>query len=122
MKNQKTKNDIILIAVILVIAAIGLLAFLLLSEDGSRAVVTVDGEIIAEYPLDTDIEEIIYSTDGGYNKIVIKDGKVSVESASCPDLICVGHHEISKQGETIVCLPNKLVVSIESSGDEDILS
>lgn len=122
MKNKQFKNDIILVAVILVIAAIGLLAFLLLSKGGAKAVVTVDGEEVAVYDLSYDTEEIIYSANGGYNKIVVKDGKVSVESASCPDLICVSHHAISREGETIVCLPNKLVVSIESSDNGDIIS
>lgn len=122
MKNTKIKNDIILIAVILVIAAIGIVVFMLTSKDGAKAVVTVDGNVVAEYDLNTDTEEIIYSQNGCYNKIVIKNGKASVESASCPDLICVGHREISKQGETIVCLPNKLVVSIQSSQGDDIIS
>ena len=48
------------------------------------------------------------------NIIVVKDGKAFVGEASCPDKICKAHRPISKVGETIVCLPNKLTLRIIS--------
>jgi len=52
-------------------------------------------------------------TDSGKNVLVIENGEASIKSATCPDKICVSHRKISKSGETIVCLPNKVVVEIE---------
>ena len=49
---------------------------------------------------------------------MVKDGKVSVTEADCPDKVCVNTGEISKSGDTIVCLPHKLVVEIEGSTSE----
>ncbi len=35
-----------------------------------------------------------------------------MKEADCPDKVCVGMRRISKSGETIVCLPHKLVIAI----------
>ena len=58
--------------------------------------------------------------DGSYNLLVIQDGKADVTEASCPDGICVNHRAISKQGQSIVCLPNKVVVEIENGEESDL--
>ncbi len=47
------------------------------------------------------------------NTIEIKDGEVDVTEASCKNRICVNHKKIEKKGESIVCLPNKVVVEIK---------
>ena len=46
--------------------------------------------------------------------LVIRKGEAYVESAECPNQICVHHSPISHKGETIVCLPNRIVVEIVS--------
>ena len=54
------------------------------------------------------------------NIIIIKDGKASMAKADCPDKICVNHAAISKKGETIVCLPHKVVVEVvDGNGIQD---
>ena len=114
-KKQKLRNDVILIAAILLIAAIGLTIYLLLRKDGTAVVVTLDGEHYASYPLNEDVTVEIHSGDdqSGRNTLVISEGKAYVTKANCPDLVCQKHYPISKEGEAIVCLPNKMVVSIE---------
>lgn len=47
------------------------------------------------------------------NTVVIKNGKAYVSHANCPKQICYNHAPISKKTETVVCLPNRVVVSIE---------
>ncbi len=118
--NRKLKNDLILVAALLVIAAAGFLAFSLLKTEGDYAVVSVNGAEVMRYPLSEDIVTDIV-TDGGINTLSIHGGKASISSASCPDLICVGHTAISNVGETIVCLPNKVVISIESAENDSEL-
>lgn len=44
--------------------------------------------------------------------LIISDGKADMESADCPNQICVHHGAISHTGETIVCLPNRVVIEI----------
>ena len=56
---------------------------------------------------------------GGVNKVVINDGKVSMTEADCPDELCVKTGKISRVGETIVCLPHRVVVEIKGSQDDD---
>ena len=118
-RKRRIRNDLILIASVLIITVVGALLLFFGGEAGNYAVVSYDGNEIARYPLDTDREETILTGDGGgwRNVLVIKDGKASVTEADCPDGLCVSHRSISKIGETIVCLPHKLVISIV--GEED---
>lgn len=47
------------------------------------------------------------------NTVEIKNGKVRVISAECKNQICVNHKAISKKGESIICLPNKVLIEVE---------
>ena len=109
---KKHRNDLILIAVLLAAAGI---AF----GSGGYAVVVQDGKEVATYPLNVDTSVTINSPTG-FNTLVIKDGKADVTDADCPDKLCVNQHSISYDGETIVCLPNKLVVKIVSEVESDV--
>lgn len=105
------KNDLILLLVA-VLFALSLLAFtLIFSKTGDSVSVIIDGKETAIYPLDEDLSTVISSD--GENTLVIKDGKAFIENADCPDKICVSTHSISKKGQTIVCLPHKLVIEIQ---------
>ena len=117
---KRRKNDIILVVCLLAAAAIAFAAIQFTKKTGGYAVVVQDGKEIASYPLDKDIEVTIKSSVGGYNTLVIKDGKADVTEADCPDKLCVHQHSISYNGETIVCLPNKLVVKIVSEAESDV--
>lgn len=120
--NTTKKNDKRLIIAVLVIALIGGTVFFLTqrSAAGGVAVVTIDGEEYARYFLNEDIYEKIELPDGSYNVLEIKDGQVDITEASCPDRICVEHRKISKTNQTIVCLPNKLIVSIENGAEAEV--
>ena len=71
------------------------------------------------YPLSRDGE---FSLSGGSNILVIEDGEAFMKSADCPDKTCVHSHPISKVGETIVCLPNRVFVSVIGDGGVDLIS
>ena len=125
MKEEKNikkiflRNDIILIAAILLVAAVGLLYLFVFRSGGDTVRVTVDGELYGVYSLSEDItEDIITGKDSSnFNRLIIRDGKAYVESASCPDGICVSHRPIYRNGESIVCLPNKVVVTVFTEND-----
>lgn len=119
----RLKRDIILVLSMVIIAAA---AFLIINfavkKDGSYAVIKVDGKVIKTQDLnsgETTIEVNGYQ--GGVNKVVINDGKVSMTEADCPDELCVKTGKISRVGETIVCLPHRVVVEIKGSQDDDFI-
>lgn len=114
------RNDIILVAIILVIAAAGLLYMNLSKKSGDMVVIKVDGEIYKELPLNKDTTFEIEGVRGGKNELVIKDGHADMADANCPDKLCVHQRDIQNDGETIVCLPNKVIVEIESSKKSEV--
>ncbi len=115
-KKHKIRNDIILIAAILLIAAIGSTVFILLQKDGTTVIVTVDKELYGKYSVfENKVVEI--KSENGTNVLTIKDGEAYISEASCPgfppEKRCSNQHPISKKGQSIICAPNKVVVSIE---------
>ncbi len=108
------KNDLILLIGAIIISVIIILCFVLFLLDGSADVVnvTVDGKKVAIFALDTDVEYLISSADGGENLLIIKDGKAFISEANCPDKICV-RTGCAEELKPITCLPNKVVITIE---------
>ena len=117
---KRLKNDILLAAVLLILAGAALLITRLTRTAGGTVKVTVDGVVVAQLPLGQTCTRVI-DTGRGSNTLVIEDGAVSVTQADCPDKVCVAQGAICYNGETIVCLPHRLVVTISgapSSGPE----
>lgn len=79
--------------------------------DGNVAVVKIDGREIRRYPLNHDVTDTI-KTDNGINTIEIRNGSLRVTEADCPDKLCVYQKAISRPGETVVCLPHRLVIEV----------
>lgn len=113
--NKKTVADIVLIAVILVLALSVFLIYETLKKEGDFVRVSVNGETVAEYSLSVDGE---YSLNGGTNILVIEGGEAYIKWADCPRQICVKEGKISRAGERITCLENKVVVEVFGSDDE----
>ena len=89
-------------------------------SEGAFVKIYQNDRLVAEFPLDADTE-YRYEHDGLYNVIVIRDGTVRVSEANCPDRTCTHFLPISKDGQTIVCLPSglKLVISGGEAPDVD---
>lgn len=105
------KSDIVLLVVVLVIALVALGYVMLTKKPGARVQISIEGEVVEVFDLSKDREYQV-TTEKGNNLIVIKGGEVSVTTADCPDKVCVNHTPIDDVGETIICLPHKLVVEI----------
>lgn len=115
---KRRKNDIILIGVIiLVILGFFLLRFSFASKEPELVKIKVDGKIIGSYSLDKN-NTIKINNDS--NEITIKDKKVTMSKADCPDQICVKHKAIDSNQESIICLPNKVVVEISSAKTSEL--
>uniref|UniRef100_UPI0002662B0E hypothetical protein n=1 Tax=Mediterraneibacter gnavus (strain ATCC 29149 / DSM 114966 / JCM 6515 / VPI C7-9) TaxID=411470 RepID=UPI0002662B0E len=80
------------------------------------AVVTVDGEVYGTYSLAKD--QTIEIQDG--NRLRIQNGQAKMEWADCPDQLCVHQKAISRTGESIICLPNQVVVSVQGSKESEL--
>lgn len=130
MKKYIRKADIILF---IVLVAVGLAASAALAmrgdSVGDKVIIESGGDLYATYSLAEDRTVIVPAPKqvkmdapdtedkyDYYNIVEIKDGMVSVIEASCKNQVCVKHGPVSRSGESIVCLPNRLVVRIESDG------
>ena len=120
MNFKRYKNDILLVLAVLLLAGILYGARLLLRRQGGEAVVTVDGTQVAVLPLNEDAELVLAGADFGLggddtNTVVVRDGRVCVTDANCPDKICEHQGWIEYGGESIVCLPHRLVVTVRGA-------
>lgn len=116
MKNkQRVRNDVIFIVALLAVIAIAGACFYFLRGEGDTVTVSIDGKVVATYPLDEDLVKDIHTEGDGLNRLIIRDGKAWVEKASCPDGICAAHKPIHREGESIVCLPNKVVITVQTA-------
>ena len=111
------KNDWILITVIGLIAGVVFFVYMFLGHHNAGMVtVTIKDELYGTYDLSKEQEIMINDT----NCMVIKDGKVDMITGDCRDQICVNHKPISKNGETIVCLPNHIIVKILGGNEAEL--
>lgn len=117
-----TKGDKLLILTIIVVNVLALIFInqSLFSYEEKYISIQVNGEEIKTITFDDNMigKTIPIKSDYGYNLIEIGDGKVRVIEADCPDQLDVKQGYISKVGEIIVCLPNRLVVEIKGVGVE----
>jgi len=107
------RNDILLIAGILLAALLATVFYhLIYNENGTMVQVTVDGTITNSFPLTADTSYTIKTTDGGINVLEIKNNTARIIEANCPDKLCVHQRTISHEGENLICLPHKVAVTI----------
>lgn len=119
---KKYRADIIVIAAILVFSLLVLTVMTLTRKEGASVVVEVNGEQVAEYSLSLNGT---YTLNGGTNTLTIENGTARMSDSSCPDHICENKGKIKYVGQTIVCLPNKLTVTVKgdsSDGGVDFVS
>lgn len=109
------RRDWIAAAVILAAALIIALVSKLTAEPAQALRITVNGEAYGIYDITEDQEIKINDT----NICQIENGKVRMTGADCPDQICVHTAEISKDGGSIICLPNRIVLEIISEVPEN---
>ena len=119
LENKKLLSDIILISVILIISLSVFLFVFLNRTEGSYVRVTVDNKVVGVYSLSIDG---VYHINNGTNILVIEDGKAYFSYSKCPDQTCmhgksVFGNKISMVGDTITCLPNKVMVEVIGEGE-----
>ena len=108
MQRKINPKEIIITACILIL---GIILFLLYNKSDSKektAVITFNSEVIKELPLNEN--QVLKINDISFQ---IKDNSIAVINSDCPDKICIKTGYISNTGESIVCMPNRLIVTIK---------
>ena len=115
------RNDLLLIGGLLAVAVVAGLFLYLFRSEGDSVTVTVDGKPYGTYSLAEErVVDIRTGADGAQmNRLVIRGGEAFVEEATCPDGICAAHKPISRDGESIVCLPHKVVITVEQAAPQN---
>ncbi len=118
MSKEKLKHDIVFLSVIILVAFLIWTGYRLANQGSGRMVIVIqDGEVVGIYPLSEEKIAIISYEENEYNLLQISGGSAYMLEADCPDQICVNHTPVSRNGESIICLPHKLVVQISSEAE-----
>ncbi|MDH5175011.1 MAG: NusG domain II-containing protein [Elusimicrobiota bacterium] len=107
-----TRNDRILIFVLVAIASFYFVRLFFVSNEGREALVKVGSNPSQKVSLEIN-KRINVEGEKGRVVIEVKEGRVRVVESSCFQKICVNTGWINKPGQNIVCLPNKVLVTIE---------
>lgn len=118
---KRVRNDCILILIIILLAG-GFWLIQYLNAVQKEAVLQIyqNGELIGEYELSQPQTIPVTGIDDSYNLVLIEDGMVRVTDADCPDQLCMKQRSISRNGESIICLPHKLVLQIHAKEESTL--
>lgn len=128
VQKSRIKNDLILMAVLLVTICVISVFLCFMNRDFSELEVeiSVDGETVYTFPLGEDSKYNMELQLETGNYLVIENGFVYLKDADCPDKLCVRQGKISEVGQSIICLPHRLIIKINghrenSSGGLDVI-
>lgn len=114
--NQMKKRDLILIIIVLLAAgAVWFFSSFFTSETGGKLKISVNNQVFGIYDLDENQEIMVSDT----NICRIENGRAIMEYADCPDQVCVHASAISKNGQTIICMPNRVVLEVINGTDQN---
>ena len=110
---MKTSYWMGLIAIALVLSLDLGLWLLRPQAPNSQVTVIQEGRVVTVLDLSQDQTLTFTNNNGGTNTVEIKNGKVAVTQASCPDHICISMGP-KNSGAPIACLPNGLILSFDT--------
>lgn len=111
-----TRIDRTIALIVFVLAVLGFGLWFLLFSDGKPEVVVQAGEKeVFRAPLGPGEKTITVTGPVGKSIIEIRDGRAHMLWSDCPDKICMNMGWISRPGQVVVCMPNKVVISIEEA-------
>ncbi len=121
---DKVRKDLTLLGGLLITAFLfWLIPFLLniINKDlPATVIVYQDGQKLADYALSEDQTVVIPWKEEGFNLLLIENGRARVTDADCPDQLCVRQRSIGRKGESIICLPHRLVVEINAKEEREL--
>lgn len=114
---MKKRTYVLIITVLIVIGILFIAQSL--QKNGRYIEVKLNNESIGIYSLN---ENKTYKLNGGNNILIVEDGYAYINSANCPDKICIKQGKINKEGQCITCLPNKITVTVVGGSDIDFIN
>lgn len=122
MHRRFGRNDLLFIGGLTVIGVALLIIFSIINQkSGTAVVITKDGVVYGTYPLsENQTIEIEDANHNVTNILKIEDGKAKMIEAHCPDQLCVHQKAVSIEKENIVCLPNRIVVTVTGEHHEGL--
>ncbi|MGA2091283.1 MAG: NusG domain II-containing protein [Endomicrobiales bacterium] len=118
MKYGLSFGDKWLIAVIVIISMVVPLSISFVGTSAHTAQVFEQGTLIKVIDLSKDSESTL-KLHHGFIVVQVKQGKIRARKCSCPEKVCIGMGWISKSGQSIVCVPNKLLIEVRGSENAD---
>ena len=89
----------------------------LTKKEGAYVEVTVDGNNVGKYALSTNAT---LPLNNGTNILTIKDGEAYMSYSSCPDHTCENTGRVKHVGQTIICLPNHITITVIGKSDDPV--
>lgn len=86
-----------------------------INKNRTVAVITLEGKELYLIDLTKENTTFVISTKYGTNTVTVQKGEIRITSADCPDKLCVKHGALKSVSSPIVCLPNKLVISLQKN-------
>lgn len=119
------KWDYIIITLLMILSVIPEVIFGIITVkdyNSTYAEVTVEGKLYKRINL-TNSEYKLMELEGnsGKNIIEVNKNRIGIVEAECPDKICMNPKYIEKPGESVVCLPNRVMIQIKGDMEEDII-
>ena len=106
---------------LIILAAIALAAvswIVMHRTPGTLAVIHVDGKVIATVDLTSREPQTLHITGVLVPMVIVADGNgsIRVTESTCPDQICVRTTPARSPGDQIICVPNRMVITVEGKG------
>ena len=117
---MKTRTWILIFALLLAVCLAASFYLLTPGDASTQAEITRQGKVIKTVDLRIDQEFMISPAEGQWNTITVKDGKVGVTEASCPDHYCM-KRGFCNSGTEIVCLPNRMTIRFLGTQEIDAI-
>ena len=115
------KGDLAVVcAFLLFLVAFFAMKALLPNAENGYAEITVNGQPYETVLLSDTRAFTIQTAENKYNTVEIKDGTIRVTDASCPDGLCIRQGSIHRKGESIVCLPNGVVITVKEGKNNSV--
>ena len=115
---RPTPLDALVALAVLAAAAAILFAFRPKSGNFLTARIVLDNELVAELPLSALSETVTLDVPGARYPITVEaeQGRVRVSHSECPSQDCVHTGWVSRSVGQIICLPNRLVITVTGGG------
>lgn len=115
---MKPRAGDFVIGILILLLAVGIWVYpSFVSEEGKVCRISVDGKLYGEMSLAEDGEIKLPGC-----TVKVEDGEAFVENSTCPDKVCEKTGRISRNGESIICVPNRVSVEISGEGETDIIA